>query len=311
MAKTLYKIGNWPQYNRALKNRFRLTLLVSEDIFAGWYEKASGKRGRPRVYSDLAIELVLTLRVLFNLPLRGCEGFAEDVLRLLGLDLECPDYTTLSRRGKTLDVSLPQVRKGRRIFLVVDASGLKIYGEGEWKVRAHGIGKRRTWRKLHIGLDPETGEILTAALTTEDVHDSEMLPDLLSGMDGAVRAVVGDGGYDTRRNYDAISGIGADAVIPPRKGAKIWRHGNRKDPPHARDEALRYIRRHGRRKWKEESGYHRRSLVETAFSRLKRIFGERLQARDFDNQAAEAFLRLSLLNRMTALGMPQSYPASN
>jgi len=311
MGKTLYKVGNWPRYNRALKDRFRLTVLVTEEVVCGWYAAPSGKRGRPRRYSDLAIEFVLTLRVLFNLPLRGCEGFAGDVLRLLGLDLECPDYTTLSRRGKTLDVILPRVREGGRIFLVVDASGLKIYGEGEWKARTHGISTRRAWRKLHIGLDPETGEIVTAALSTEDAHDSEMLPDLLSGMDGAVRAVVGDGGYDTRGSYDAISGIGADAVIPPRRGAKIWRHGNRKDPPHARDENLRYIRMHGRKKWKKESGYHRRSLAETAFSRLKRIFGERLRSRDFDNQATEAFLRLSVLNRMTALGMPDSYPASN
>ena len=308
MGKTLYKVGNWPQYNQALKNRFRLTMLISEEVVSGWYARRSGKRGRPRRYSDLAIEFVLTLRGLFNLPLRGCEGLGGDVLRLLGFDLESPDYTTLCCRGKTLDVGLPRVRKGRRIFVVVDASGLKIYGEGEWKVRAHGIGRRRAWRKLHIA---ETGEIVTAALTTEDVHDSEMLPDLLSGMDGAVRAVVGDGGYDTRGNYDAISGIGADAVIPPRKGAKIWRHGNRKDPPHARDETLRYIRRHGRKKWKEESGYHRRSLVETAFFRLKTIFGDRLRSRDFGNQATEAFLRLSLLNRMTALGMPESYPANN
>ena len=138
-----------------------------------------------------------------------------------------------------------------------------------------------------------------------------MLPEMLSGMEGAVEAVIGDGGYDTREDYDAIAGTGADAVIPPRKGAKIWRHGNRKDPPHVRDEILRYIRKHGRKKWKEDSGYHRRSLAETAFFRIKTIFGDRLRSRDFDNQVTEAFLRLSALNRMTAVGMPESYRVVN
>lgn len=311
MAKTRYKVRNWPEYNRALKNRFRLTVLMSEEVFSGWYAPPSGMRGAPRRYSDLAIRFALTLRVLFNLPLRGCEGFVEDVLQLLGMDLECPDYTTLCRRGKTLEIRLCPVRRGEHIFLVVDASGLKIYGEGEWKVRRHGIGKRRTWRKLHIGVDAGTGKTVTGALTTADVHDSEMLPEMLKDMEGAVKTVAADGAYDTREDYDAILKVGAKAAIPPRRGAKIWRRGNRGDPPHARDENLRYIRKHGRKKWKEESGYHKRSLAETAFFRIKTIFGDRLRSRDFDNQATEAFLRLSLLNRMTELGMPDSYPASD
>jgi len=312
MGKIRYRVKNWRKYNKALTDRFNINLWINEDTAGAWYAGPSGKRGAPCIYSDEAIRCCLTVRVLLHLPLRGCEGFLSSALSLLGLPwLSTPDYTTLCRRGKTLSVRLPQVRKGGRIFLVVDASGLKICGEGEWKVRTHGIGKRRTWRKLHIGLDPETGEIVVAALTTADVHDSEVLPDLLSGMDGQVKTVAGDGGYDTRGDYDAIAGIGADALIPPRKGAKTWRHGNRKDPPHARDEILRYIRKYGRKKWKEESGYHKRSLAETAFFRIKTIFGDRLRSRDFDNQATEAFLRLSVLNRMTALGMPESYPANN
>lgn len=311
MAKTRYKIRNWREYTRALKNRFRLTILMSEEVFSGWYGSPSGKRGAPRRYSDIAIQFALTLRVLFNLPLRGCEGFVEDVLMLLGMDLECPDYTTLCRRAKTLSVRLPQIRNGEHIRLAVDSSGLKIYGEGEWKVRQHGVGKRRTWRKLHIGVDTDTGEIMVGALTTAGVHDSEVLPDLLEGQEGKVSAVAGDGAYDTREDYEAVAGIGADAVIPPRRGAKTWRHGNRGDPPHPRDENLRYIRKHGRKEWKKKSGYHRRSLAETTFFRIKTIFGDRLRSRDFDNQATEAFLWLSTLNRMTVLGMPDSYPVND
>jgi len=311
MSKTRYKVRNWPEYNLALKNRFRLTVLMSEEVFSGWYASPSGRRGAPRRYSDLAIRFALTLRVLFNLPLRGCEGFVGDVLRLLGMVLGCPDYTTLCRRGKMLNIALPRLRDGERIYMVVDSSGLKIYGEGEWKVRVHGKSKRRTWRKLHIGVDADTGVIVAGALTTAEVHDSEMLPGLLSGMKGVLEAVGGDGAYDTREDHDAISEVGAKALIPPRKGAKIWRHGNRKDPPHMRDEILRYIRKHGRKKWKEDSGYHRRSLAETAVFRIKNTFGDRLRSHTLENQKTEAMLRLEILNRMTALGMPDSYPVSN
>ena len=312
MGKMRYKVRNWRDYNKALKDRYNITLWISEDAAMAWHPEPAGRRGTPRIYSDEAIKCCLTIRALMRLPLRGCEGFLESVLPLLWFSwISTPDYTTLCRRGKTLSVELPCVRSGARIDIVVDASGLKIYGEGEWKVKMHGVGKRRTWRKLHIGLDPETGEILAAAFTTADVHDSEMLGEMLSGMDGAVGAVVGDSGYDTRDDYDAITGIRAKAVIPPRKGARIWRHGNRKDPPHARDEILRCIRKHGRKKWKQMSGYHRRSLAETAFFRIKTLFGDRLRSRNFGNQATEAFLRLSILNRMTALGMPASYPVTN
>jgi len=255
------------------------------------------------------MKFALTIRALFHLPLRACEGVLEGLLEPFGLD--APDYTTLSRRGKTLEVKLPRMRRSENIWMVVDSSGLKIYGEGEWKVRQHGIGKRRTWRKLHIAVDAGTGEILAAAVTTAGVHDSEMLPDLLEGKKGEVQAVVGDGAYDTWEDYEAISKIGAQAVIPPRRRAKVWRHGNCTNPPLQRDVNLRYVRKHGRQKWKEQGGYHRRSLAERAFFRIKTIFGEKLSSRIFENQATEAFLILAILNRMTAIGMPESYPVSN
>lgn len=306
--KKRYKIRNWREYNQSLKKRYRLNLLIPEDIYSHWYAEPSGARGAPRHYGDIAITVALTLRTLFNLPLRGCEGLVASILELLKLELDAPDYSTLSRRGNTLDVKLPHFKSKENIWLVADSSGLKIYGEGEWKVRMHGIGKRRTWRKLHIAVNANTGEIEAGVLTTADVHDSEVLDDLLSGKEGQVEAVAADGAYDTRDGYQSISRIGAKAVIPPRRGARIWEHGNGPGPPVQRDENLRYIRKHGRKKWKEESGYHRRSLAETGIFRIKTIFTDKLRSRTFDNQATEAFLRLSLLNRMTALGMPESYP---
>jgi hypothetical protein len=306
MGNVRYRVRNWRDYNKALKDRYRITLWIREENAAAWQAQATGKRGAPPRYSDAAIQCCLTVRVLLRLPLRGCEGFMRSAVSLLGLpERVVPDYSTLSRRGKHLAVSLPASGK-TGIHLVVDSSGLKIYGEGEWKVRTHGWSRRRTWRKLHLGVDTESQGIIVGAVTTADVTDGEVLPDLLEGLRAAVATVIADKAYDRRKDYEAIAGIGARAVIPPRENARIWRHGNRAGEPHIRDEHLRRIREIGRKGWKQESGYTRRSLAETAFSRLKRTFGGRLRSRSFENQTTEAFLMLRTMNILTALGMPDS-----
>ena len=311
MKKVRYKVRNWREYNKALKNRYSFTLWLNDEVRAGWIAEPTGRRGAPLVYSDMAIQSCLTIRVLLRLPLRGCEGILRSIASLLGLaKLPMPDYSTLSRRGKTLKVRLPLAPKKGGVHMVVDSTGLKLYGEGEWKVRIHGKSKRRTWRKLHIGVDEATGEILVSALTTADVSDGEALPEMLREVDAPVTKVSGDGAYDHREDYAAIAALGAEALIPPREGARIWRHGNSRNAPLERDRHLRRIREVGRRQWKLESGYSRRSLAETAFSRIKRFFGDRLRARDFENQATEAFLGVRALNIMTAAGMPQSYPVN-
>jgi transposase len=311
MEKVQYRLSNWRTYNRALKNRYDVTLWLSDDVQAAWLAEPTGRRGAPKVYSDLAIECCLTLRVLFSLPLRGCQGFLCSIAALLGLEkLSVPDYTTLSRRGKTLEVNLGVAPKKGDIHLVVDSTGLKLYGEGEWKVKVHGRSKHRTWRKLHIGVEGETGDILVSAFTTADVSDGEVLPEMLGEVDAFVTKVSGDGAYDQKKDYAAVAELGAQALIPPRRGAHIWQHGNSNAAPLERDETLRQIRQIGRKRWKLESGYSRRSLAETAFSRFKRLFGDRLHARNFDNQATEAFLGVRALNIMTSLGMPDSYPVN-
>ena len=199
---------------------------------------------------------------------------------------------------------------------VEDASG-----RCEWKVRVHGTSKRRTWRawrKLHLGVDESSGEIVAAVLSSNDVTDGEALPQLLEQVDEPIAQLSGDGAYDKRPCYHALQGqqekqgqslkgCALKVTIPPRRGARIWQHGNRQQERLARDENLREIRRVGRKKWKQESGYHRRSLAETAMSRYKRIVGEKLRARDFYRQSTEAFVGVLMLNRMTALGMPDSY----
>ena len=184
---------------------------------------------------------------------------------------------------------------------------MKVYGEGEWRVRTHGVGKRRTWRKLHLGEDVGTGEILAAVVTTNDVADCEVLPDLLEQIEQEIEQVSGDGGYDTFNCYDTIALAGAIASIPPRSNAQIQQPSNSGLPPHPRDENLRRIHQIGRQQWKQETRYHRRYASETAMFRLKIIFGGKLKRRFFDNQAVELFLQCAALNRMIQLGKPDSY----
>ena len=286
-------------------------------------QQRSGRRGASltyRTYSDLAILTALTLKVVYRLPLRATQGLLTSLLLLLGAtSLPVPHYSTLSRRQKTLPVALPRLKadiKGQGLHLVVDSTGCKIYGEGEWKVRQHGYSKRRTWRKIHIGVNEATGEILAVVLSTNDVADSAVLPELLAQIDEPLAQVSGDGGYDKRPCYEALRRRRAEqgeeaelrVTIPPRHGARIWQHGNCKAERLDRDENLRSIRQIGRVSWKAESGYHRRSLVETTMFRMKSIFGDKLSARCIEAQATEVFIRCAALNKMTSLGMPDSYP---
>lgn len=307
-TKHTYRLRNWKEYNKALVERGSLTLWVSEDVLSAWHNRTrSGKRGKTAFYTDTAILCMATLEEVYHLPLRATEGLTRSVVRLLGVELSVPDYTTLCRRRRSLEVALPRRRSSEPLHLVVDSTGIKVYGEGEWKVRQHGWTRRRTWRKLHVGVDEATGEIRAAVVSTNNFGDGQVLPDLLAQIESQLSQVTGDGGYDDRQCYETIAERGARAVIPPQKGARIWRHGNRKAERHARDENVRSIRRHGRAKWKRESQYHRRSLAETTMFRLKMIFGERVAARSFDGQAAQMLVRCAVLNRMTHLGMPQSY----
>lgn len=303
-----YRICNWPEYNAALVRRGSLTFWFDEQVVKSWHpQEKPGRRGRPVTYSDGAIQCMLVLKAVFHLNLRATEGLFQSVVDSLGLGLAVPDYTTVCRRQRWLAVSLPAVPRREPVHVVVDSTGLKVFGEGEWKVRQHGWSKRRTWRKLHLGVNEASREVTAACVTTNDMGDAEVLPDLLGQVEGPIGQVSADGAYDTRAVYDALAARGAQAAIPPRQGAKIWQHGNSHKPPHARDENLRCIRRQGRQRWKEMSLYHRRSLAENAMFRIKTLFGHTLKARKFVSQAVEAFIRCAALNRMTRLGMPKSY----
>ena len=306
--KTPYRIRNWPAYNAALIGRGSLTLWVDEAALRSWRYSGPTQRGAQYHYTDAAISCVLTLRAVYHLALRAAEGLARAVFELLEVALPVPSYSTLSRRAAALSIALGALPRSTPLHLVIDSSGFKVYGEGEWKVRQHGWSKRRTWRKLHLAVNEATGEIVAAVASEAGVSDDEALPDRVAQVEGDIRQVSADGAYDKRPCYEALAERGATAVIPPRRDAKIWQQGNCAGAPWQRDENLRAIRQKGRRRWKQESGSHRRSLAETTFFRLKTIFGPAVSSRHFPQQATELFLQVAALNRMTHLGMPDSYP---
>ena len=277
--KARYKLGNWHEYNESLVKRGSITLWISEEDISAWKPGDSKKRGGQFQYTDGAIECMVMVRSVFRLTLRATEGFVRSVFELIEVELTVPDYTTICRRAKFLEVSLPKKAKGP-LHAVLDSTGLKVFGEGEWKVRQHGYTKRRTWRKLHLGVDSATHEIQAVVLSEASRDDAGAVPDLLDQIGEAVEQLSADGAYDKRKVYTACSERGIKRVsIPPRKDARIWQHGNCVAPPLVRDENLRRIRKIGRKKWKRESGYHQRSLAETAIYRFKTIFGSHLQAR--------------------------------
>lgn len=298
-------IRNWPKYNQSLCNRGSLTLWISEDVLQAWYnDEPTGKRGASPTYSDLAIRCVLSLKSIYGLSLRAVTGLARSIFGLMGVDLVSPDYSTLSRRQRHLDIDLAVCSLSNGSHIVLDSSGLKLYGEGEWSVREHGASKRRQWRKLHLGVDVESREIVAVVLTQNDVADCEVTSELLDQVQGEIAQVSADGAYDTWEVYEAIRARGAEGVIPPRRGARIKQHGNSKAPPLDRDEHLRAIRTKGRKRWKQQSRYHQRSLVETTIGRYKQKFGAMVRARRWENQVTEVVLNAALLNRMAQRGLP-------
>ena len=300
---TTYKTRNWAEYNLSLKRRG--SLLIWFDPEMDWEATSSGRRGRQQTYSAAAIQACLTLKVLFGLPLRQTTGFVESLLKLVGLDWSVPDFSTLCRRQKTLSVAIPYKGSAGPLHLLVDSTGIKAEGEGEWNARKHGGSKRRLWRKIHIGIDEETLEIRAIEVTSSNIGDAPMLPDLLNQIapDQLLGSVTADGAYDTRKCHDAIAARNAHAVIPPRKNAKMWKP----DTPgaRARNEAVRSSKYLGRALWRNLTGYHRRSRVETKMHCVKRL-GQRLSARDFDRQVAEIQIRAAILNGFTALGIPRT-----
>ena len=301
--KTKYRVANWALYDRALVGRGDITLWVSPEAIGIWAPVGVGRRGGQRKYSDIAIETGLTLRLLFHLPLRQAEGFLQSLFRMMGLKLEAPDHTTLSRRGQHLDVRLARVPPRKGLHLIVDSTGLSIVGEGEWARAKHGGRGTRGWKKLHLGVD-RSGVIVAHALTEAAVDDAATAIALISAVDADIARVTADAAYDTIAFYQTATARGATVVVPPDKTARVSRRGPRS---RARDRTIDRIKRIGRRRWKKEVGYHRQARVENAFFRYKSIIGGSLRARSPGGRVAEAVIACNLLNQMSERGRPESY----
>ena len=298
-----YRTTNWRAYNAALKQRG--SLLIWFDPEMEWMAAPSGRPGRPATFSDAAIQTCLMLKALFGLALRQATGLVASLLKLAKLDWPVPDFSTLCRRQKDLTVAIPYRPSSGALHLLIDSTGIKAMGEGEWSARKHGASRPRHWCKLHLGIDAETLEVRAIEVSGSRVGDGPMLPKLLEQIppEEPIGTVTADGAYDTRPCHAAIAARQATAVIPTRRNGRPWKETT--PGARARNDILRASRRFGRAIWRNWSGYHRRSLVEAKMRCLK-LLGERLTARTSSRQTAELQIRAALLNRFTQLGTPET-----
>jgi hypothetical protein len=304
-AKAPYRIRNWPEYEAGLRRRGDLTVWLSDNAINSWRALPSGKPGGQRIYANIAIEAALTIRMVFHLPLRETEGFLRSLADMLEVEVPIPDRTTLSRRLKTLgELSFRAVASHRPIHLLIDRTGLRIHAGNLRKPPRY-----RAWRKLHLAVDADTGEIVASDLTGRRTSDCTRVPALLKPIDNRVASVCADGAYDTAGVYEAAQAQGQGrhvrVVISPRRDAQL-----RPRPSAAlreRNRNLRSICRLGRREWHKRSGFSKRSMVENAVYRYKTIIGRDMRSRTLAGQLVEVQLACRVLNTMTRLGMPDSY----
>ena len=307
IPKQRRRITNWAEYDAALRQRGSLTVWCTEAAIAAWHAEPCTTPGGQPYYSSLAITTALTLKAVFRLALRQTEGLIGSIIRLLGLDLRVPDHTTLSRRAESLEVPRPRSDSNAEpMHLLVDSTGLKLCGPGEWLIEKHGTRVRRSWRKLHIGVDADTGRIVASELTTNDVDDGSQLGPLLDQIAGPVASFTGDGAYDQDGVYRSVAERHPDArvIVPPRSGAVPSKTAE--TVPTQRDQHLQLIAERGRMGWQKVSNYNRRALVEATIGRFKRVIGDGLRSRTDQRQATEMSVAVAVLNRMLELGRPKS-----
>ena len=304
IPKQKHRVINWAEYDAGLRARGSLTVWFTAEAIAAWRaEPRTGRGGQPR-YSALAITTALTLRAVFRLALRQTEGLIASILRLLGLDLAVPDHSTLSRRAETLEA--PRPRRGREpVHLLVDSTGLRLCGAGEWLAEKHGSRRRRSWRKLHLATDADTGHIVASVLTDKDADDGCQVGPLLDRIGSPVASMTADGAFDRDDVYAEVAARHPEAavVVPPRSGAVPSDTAG--TAPTQRDAHLRCLAERGRTGWQKASGYNWRALVEADIARWKRVIGDGLRSQRGGRQATEVAIAADVLNRMLDLGRPE------
>jgi Transposase DDE domain len=306
IPKQRHRVTNWAEYDAALRARGSLTVWLSEEAIAAWRAPSRTTRGGQPSFSPLAIATALTLRAVFRLALRQTEGLIRSILQLLGLDLAVPDHSTLSRRAETLELPKPRSSPGSGpVHLLVDSTGLRLCGPGEWLAEKHGGRTRRSWRKLHVGVDADTGRIVAATLTPNDVDDGSQVGPLLDQTDGLVASFTADGAFDRDDVYAEVAARHPDGevIVPPRASAVPSETAE--TAPTRRDRHIAIIAERGRLGWQKASGYNWRALVEADIARFKRVIGDALRSRTDGRRATEVAIAVAALNRMLDLGRPE------
>jgi IS5 family transposase len=302
IPKQRHRVTNWAEYDAGLRARGSLTVWFTPEAVAAWAAAPRISRGGQPTYSDLAIMTALTLRAVFRLALRQTEGLIGSILQLLGLDLPVPDHSTLSRRAETLEV--PRAKAGSApVHLLVDSTGLKLCGPGEWLIEKHGTKRRRAWRVLHLATDADTGRIVALVLTDKDADDGSQVGPLLERIEGAVASFTGDGAYDRDDVYAEVAARHPAAAVPPRANAVP--RAAAESAPTQRDRHLRCLAERGRMGWQKASGYNWRALVEGDISRWKRVIGDGLRSQTDGRQVSEVAIAADVLNRMLERGRPE------
>ena len=295
---------NWAAYDAGLRARGSLTVWFTAEAIEAWRAEPRVTRGGQPRYSALAITTALTLRAVFRLALRQTEGLLGSIIALLGLDLAVPDHSTLSRRAETLEVPRPRCGRGP-VHLLVDSTGLKLCGPGEWLAEKHGTRTRRAWKKLHLATDADTGRIVASVLTDRDADDGSQTAPLLDRIDGPVASFTADGAFDRDDVYAEVAARHPDAavIVPPRSSGVPSETAA--TAPTQRDRHLQLIAERGRRGWQRASGYNWRALVESDVSRWKRVIGDGLRSQTDGRRATEVAIAADVLNRMVDLGRPE------
>jgi hypothetical protein len=306
IPKMKFRVKNWAAYDAGLRRRGSLTLWITPEVLDGWQAARRTTPGGQSSYSGLAIETGMMLRLAFHLALRQTEGLMASIFALLNVPLTTPDHSTLSRRARTMSISRGCILPDGPIHLLIDSAGLKVFGAGEWLQEKHGAKARRTWKKLHLAVDADTGMIMASTLTGNDIGDPSQVAPLLDQIDAAIASVTADGAYDGMPTYHIVAGHGEDVrvIIPPHVTAVL--SADAKHNPSQRDQHILSIAARGRLGWQEETDYGQRALVETSMGRYKALIGPRLRARSFSGQQAEAAVGVAVLNRMLDAGSPDS-----
>ena len=296
-----FKVTNWPKYNNILRNRGRIDFMIAEDLSDGWYEDNGGNknRGGQRRYSDKAILMCLQIRYLFGLKLRQSQGFINWIFMLSGSRLTCPDYTTLSKRGRRLNLEFLLDSKDNDFdYICMDSTGIQTYTGNEWLENKHGKQYiRRTWKKLHIAIG-NNGRITGSVTTNHNKDDRSQIKELLKNV--RTKEVLADPGYDGENIYRLLRTRGIKPTIRPPN------HIAARKAKTERQQSAEYQQKKGYHAWRSKNKYGRRELAENAFFRFKGSFGSKFLSRGDDNMKNEMTIKCQLLNKMFEIGKPIS-----